>query len=66
MRIESPEFSVREVREFLDEFGDLDLLPQVQDRDMAGSQLSSLPPDQLLAMAQREIHLDQLERTLRH
>jgi hypothetical protein len=179
VRIESPAFTEREVREFLDEFGDherrrladrleadsarlsdlaieslpnipspsggesgpewtghevlahiavlskfygvltyqvgsgkvttLDLLPQVQDRDVAGAQLSSLPPDQLLAMAQRdhqrtiaylrsaetaalqrravfyeglsmsaaeiaqlplcahlEIHLDQLERTLRH
>jgi hypothetical protein len=87
---------------------ELDLLPQVQDRDVAGQQLSSLPPDQLLAFAQRdhqrtigylrstdaeamkrrvvfsdgfsmsvqeiasmplcahlEIHLDQLERTLR-
>ena len=179
MRIESPAFTEREVREFLDEFGDherrrladrleadsarlsnlvtesfrdipassgggsgpewtghevlahiavlskfygvlsyqvgsgkvttMDLLPQVQDRDVAGAQLSSLPPDQLLAMAQRdhqrtiaylrstetaalqrravlydgfsmsaaeiaqlplcahlEIHLDQLERTLRH
>jgi hypothetical protein len=32
----------------------LDLLPQVQDRDVAGEQLSSLPPDQLLAMAQRD------------
>ncbi|HKV29834.1 MAG TPA: DinB family protein [Candidatus Dormibacteraeota bacterium] len=87
---------------------ELDLLPQVKDRDVAGEQLSSLPPDQLLAFAQRdhqrtiaylrsadaaamrrravlyegfsmsageiaamplcahlEIHLDQLERTLR-
>jgi hypothetical protein len=87
---------------------ELDFLPQVQDRDVAGEQLSSLPPDQLLAFAQRdhqrtiaylrsadaeamrrrvvlteglsmsaeeiasmplcahlEIHLDQLERTLR-
>jgi hypothetical protein len=85
------------------------LLEAVQSRDPAGEQLSSLPPDQLLAMAQRdhqrtiaylrgadaaamrrrvvlyeglsmsaaeiaqmplcghlEIHLDQLERTLRH
>jgi hypothetical protein len=32
----------------------LDLLPQVQDRDVAGAQLSSLSPDQLLAMAQRD------------
>ncbi len=125
MRIESPAFTEREVREFLDEFGDherrrladrlesasgrlaelvrdlrspagaggsgsgpgpewtghevlahiavlskfygvltyqvgsgkvtmLDLLPQVQDRDVAGAQLSSLAPDQLLAMAQRD------------
>ena len=87
---------------------ELELLPQVKDRDVAGEQLSSLPPDQLLAFAQRdhqrtiaylrsadaeamrrravlyegfsmsaqeiasmplcahlEIHLDQLERTLR-
>jgi hypothetical protein len=179
VRIESPAFTEREVREFLDEFGDherrrladrleadsarlsnlviesfrdipassgggsgpertghevlahiavlskfygvlsyqvgsgkvttMDLLPQVQDRDVAGAQLSSLPPEQLLTMAQRdhqrtiaylrstetaalqrravlydgfsmsaaeiaqlplcahlEIHLDQLERTLRH
>jgi len=87
---------------------ELDLLPQVKDRDVAGEQLSSLPPDQLLVFAQRdhqrtiaylrsadaeamrrrvvfdeglsmsaqeiasmplcahlEIHLDQLERTLR-
>jgi hypothetical protein len=87
----------------------VDLLPAAQARDVAGAQLSSLPPDQLLAMAQRdhqrtiaylrsaevaalqrravldeglsmsaaeiaqlplcahlEIHLDQLERTLRH
>jgi hypothetical protein len=86
----------------------LELLPNVKDRDVAGEQLSSLPPDQLLAFAQRdhqrtiaylrsadaeamrrravlhsgfsmsaeeiaamplcahlEIHLDQLERTLR-
>ncbi len=33
---------------------ELDLLPQVQDRDLAGEQLSSLPPDQLLAFAQRD------------
>jgi len=87
---------------------ELDLLPQVKDRDVAGEQLSALPPDQLLGFAQRdhqrtiaylrsadaeamrrravlyegfsmsaqeiasmplcahlEIHLDQLERTLR-
>ena len=87
----------------------IELLEAVQSRDSAGEQLSSLPPDQLLAMAQRdhrrtidylrgadavamqrravlyegfsmsaaeiaqlplcghlEIHLDQLERTLRH
>jgi hypothetical protein len=87
---------------------ELDFLPQVKERDVAGNQLSSLPPDQLLAFAQRdhqrtiaylrsadaeamrrravlyegfsmsaaeiaamplcahlEIHLDQLERTLR-
>ena len=87
---------------------ELELLPQVKDRDVAGEQLSSLTPDQLLAFAQRdhqrtiaylrsadaeamrrravlyegfslsaeeiasmplcahlEIHLDQLERTLR-
>jgi hypothetical protein len=87
---------------------ELELLPQVKDRDVAGEQLSSLPPEQLLAFAQRdhqrtiaylrsadaeamrrrvvldkglsmsaqeiasmplcahlEIHLDQLERTLR-
>jgi hypothetical protein len=87
----------------------VELLEAVQSRDPAGEQLSSLPPDQLLAMAQRdhqrtiaylrsadaaamqrravlyegfsmsateiaqlplcahlEIHLDQLERTLRH
>jgi len=87
----------------------IELLEAVQSRDPAGEQLSSLPPDQLLAMAQRdhqrtitylreadaeaiqrravlyegfsmsaaeiaqlplcahlEIHLDQLERTLRH
>jgi hypothetical protein len=177
VRIESPEFTEREIRAFLDEFGDhersrladrleaaslrlaelvkglsapshsgggsgnewnaqevlahivvlskfygvltyqvgsgkvteLALLPQVRDRDVAGEQLSSLPPDRLLAFAQRdhqrtiaylrsadaeamqrrvalydgfsmsaeeiaqlplcahlEIHLDQLERTLRH
>jgi hypothetical protein len=87
---------------------ELDFLPQVRDRDVAAEQLTSLPPDQLLAFAQRdhqrtiaylrsadaeamrrrvvlyegfsmsageiaqlplcahlEIHLDQLERTLR-
>ena len=87
----------------------IELLEAVQSRDPAGEQLSSLPPDQLLAMAQRdhqrtiaylrsadaaamqrravlyegfsmsaaeltalplcahlEIHLDQLERALRH
>jgi hypothetical protein len=87
----------------------VELLEAVQSRDLAGEQLSSLPADQLLAMAQRdhqrtiaylrgadaaamqrravlyegfsmsaaeiaqlplcghlEIHLDQLERTLRH
>jgi hypothetical protein len=87
----------------------IELLEAVQSRDPAGEQLSSLPPDQLVAMAQRdhqrtiaylreadaeamqrravlyegfsmsaaeiaqlplcahlEIHLDQLERTLRH
>jgi hypothetical protein len=87
----------------------MELLEAVQSRDPAAEQLSSLPPDQLLAMAQRdhqrtidylrgadaaamqrravlyegfsmsaaeiaqlplcghlEIHLDQLERTLRH
>ena len=87
----------------------VELLEAVQSRDLAGEQLSSLPPDQLLAMVQRdhqrtiaylrgadaeamqrravlyegfsmsaaeiaqlplcahlEIHLDQLERTLRH
>ncbi len=86
----------------------MDLLPQVKDRDVAGEPLTSLPPEQLLAFAQRdhqrtvaylrsadaqamqrravlyegfsmsaqeiastplcahlEIHLDQLERTLR-
>lgn len=32
----------------------VDLLPQVQARDVAGEQLSSLPPEQLLAMAQRD------------
>ena len=32
----------------------LDLLPQVRDRDVAGEQLSSLPPHELLAMAQRD------------
>jgi hypothetical protein len=33
---------------------ELDFLPQVQDRDVAGEQLSSLLPDQLLAFAQRD------------
>src|SRR5438309_3404236 len=33
---------------------ELELLPQVKDRDVAGEQLSSLPPDQLLAFAQRD------------
>jgi hypothetical protein len=33
---------------------ELDLLPQVKARDVAGEQLSSLPPDQLLVFAQRE------------
>jgi len=33
---------------------ELDLLPQVRNRDVAGEQLSSLPPDQLLAIAQRD------------
>jgi len=33
---------------------ELDFLPQVKDRDVAGEQLSSLPPDQLLAFAQRD------------
>jgi len=33
---------------------ELDFLPQVQDRDVAGEQLSSLAPDQLLAFAQRD------------
>lgn len=33
---------------------ELDWLPQVRDRDVAGQQLSSLPPDQLLAIAQRD------------
>lgn len=124
MRIESPAFTEREIRSFLDEFGDherrrladrleadskrlaelagslsapspsgdgsapgdewsaqevlahiavlskfygvltyqvgsgkmseFDLLPQVKDRDVAGQQLSSLPPDQLLAFARRD------------
>ena len=88
---------------------EMELIEAVQGRDPAAEQLSSLPPDQLLAMAQRdhqrtidylrgadaaamqrravlyegfsmsaaeiaqlplcshlEIHLDQLERTLRH
>ncbi len=33
---------------------ELDLLPQVRDRDVAGDQMSSLPPEQLLAFAQRD------------
>ena len=33
---------------------DVNLLRFVQDRDVAGQQLSSLPPEQLLAMAQRD------------
>jgi len=33
---------------------ELDYLPQVQLRDVAGEQLSSLPPDRLLALAQRD------------
>ena len=33
---------------------ELDLLPQVRDRDVAGEQMSSLPPEQLLAFAQRD------------
>jgi DinB superfamily len=33
---------------------ELDLLPQVRDRDVAGEQMSSLPPEQLLAIAQRD------------
>ena len=33
---------------------EMDLLPQVQERDVAGEQLSSLPSDQLLAIAQRD------------
>ena len=33
---------------------ELELLPQVKDRDVAGEQLSSLPPNQLLAFAQRD------------
>ena len=33
---------------------ELDLLPQVQNRDVAGEQLSSLPPDTLLAIVQRD------------
>lgn len=33
---------------------ELELLPNVKDRDVAGEQLSSLPPDQLLAFAQRD------------
>ncbi len=33
---------------------ELNLLPQVRDRDVAGGQMSSLPPEQLLAFAQRD------------
>ena len=33
---------------------ELELLPNVKDRDVAGEQLSSLPPDELLAFAQRD------------
>ena len=33
---------------------ELDLLPQVRDRDVAGEQMSSLPPEQVLAFAQRD------------
>lgn len=33
---------------------ELDFLPQVKDRDVAGEQLSSLPAEQLLAFAQRD------------
>lgn len=33
---------------------ELELLPQVKQRDVASEQLSSLPPDQLLAFAQRD------------
>jgi hypothetical protein len=33
---------------------ELELLPNVKDRDVAGEQLSSLPPDQLLGFAQRD------------
>jgi hypothetical protein len=33
---------------------ELDLLPQVRDRDVAGEQMSLLPPEQLLAFAQRD------------
>ncbi len=33
---------------------ELDLLPQVRDRDVAGEQMSSLPPEQLVAFAQRD------------
>lgn len=35
---------------------ELDLLPQVRDRDVAGEQMSSLPPEELLAFAQRDHH----------
>ncbi len=35
---------------------ELDLLPQVRDRDVAGAQISSLPLEQLLAFAQRDHH----------
>jgi hypothetical protein len=33
---------------------ELDLLPLVRDRDVAGEQMSSLPPEQLLGFAQRD------------
>jgi hypothetical protein len=33
---------------------ELDLLPQVRDRDVAGEQMSLLPPEQLLSFAQRD------------
>jgi hypothetical protein len=33
---------------------ELDLLPQVRDRDVAGEQMSTLPPEQLLALSQRD------------
>jgi hypothetical protein len=34
---------------------EIELLEQVQDRDRAGAQLGSLPADQLVAMAQRDL-----------